>query len=766
MHRARAALLAFLSLAPAVALLASVPVTEAHHGPSRVALTWEPAGNATLEFSLTLALARSTLQCRDVATGNATACTGVDGRAGPGDVVAFSWIRLRFGDGRSVPVYEFLVESVDAGRDEAVARALDRQSFPLLDATIAHEYETNGTFVASLHGCCRRSMPPASSSIAFANNAGGPILAEVVASVGTGDRPPAAEVPPRVACVSEGLCTVHIPATDPEGSPVRLRLAELATDFGSPFVQPGPPLAPNAARIDGNVLSWNVTGARLGRVGATTVYAAHVVAETLAPDGTVTASSAYETTFELSEALGRRRPRFEAIGWPCTDGSFPAPEQRLVRGVVVETNVWITFRVTDADADSLTVRADGAPSGAELSPVETWGGPGWRLAWKPTWWQQGTHRFDLVVEDGTGLASRCPVEVVAVRSLPTPPRNFTARAGPGAGEVTLAWDPPADDGGAPVGTVIARVLDEPDEWGNTVRYEGLAVGERSVIVGALADGTTYRFYAHAYHVAGWSAPSLEASARTFARPGAPDASAAPSTHLFGPLPAVRVTWTPPTDDGGTPVESYSVHRLGADGNWTHLATVEANVTRFEDAVDPLFSTEYRRYAVTARNLVGEGPRSSLACASAVPAPFLGEPCASVAGTRDVVLADFGLASEAPVSIRAGPARGAPDAYEVRARIGAVEIPPIAVYTNGRITQEVALDGVGARVTLVARHDARLATCALALAEACVAPAPVDPGTPSWDLGRAGSAYLVVRVEGPRPIVLSVPLAGQAGALAG
>lgn len=86
-------------------------------------------------------------------------------------------------------------------------------------------------------------------------------------------------------------------------------------------------------------------------------------------------------------------------------------------------------------------------------------------------------------------------------------------------------------------------------------------------------------------------------------PAAPGAPGAPEATRQGDAVALR--WTAPSDDGGSPILRYTVHRAGPLGSTT-LPTGPAT-----QAVDATASPRaLYRYAVSATNAYGEGPRSN------------------------------------------------------------------------------------------------------------------------------------------------------------
>jgi hypothetical protein len=92
-------------------------------------------------------------------------------------------------------------------------------------------------------------------------------------------------------------------------------------------------------------------------------------------------------------------------------------------------------------------------------------------------------------------------------------------------------------------------------------------------------------------------------------PSAPQNLSADSAHGRG----VRLTWTPPSNDGGSAITGYNVYRGNSAGSEVFLAAV-GNLTTYKDTATSRGTTYY--YFVTAVNAIGESPASNGASATA------------------------------------------------------------------------------------------------------------------------------------------------------
>ncbi|HLE96312.1 MAG TPA: hypothetical protein VI997_02995 [Candidatus Thermoplasmatota archaeon] len=194
-----------------------------------------------------------------------------------------------------------------------------------------------------------------------------------------------------------------------------------------------------------------------------------------------------------------------------------------------------------------TVYRDGAPA-ATLGAT---------LAWTDTGLAEGTtHAYRVAASNDAGEGPASDPSSARTRGPPVAPGGLTVATGPGLGELSLSWSAPADDGGATVASY--RVL------------RGTAAGSEAFLVdvGAalthrdtgLGDGATRWYRVEAVNSYGTGDPAPSTSGTTYLRV----APAAPTS--FDATPAIKkaqLTWAPPPDNGGPPVQGYKVHRNGS-----------------------------------------------------------------------------------------------------------------------------------------------------------------------------------------------------------
>ena len=225
-----------------------------------------------------------------------------------------------------------------------------------------------------------------------------------------------------------------------------------------------------------------------------------------------------------------------------------------------------------------------------------------------------------------------PLEVrVSPPGAPEPISSIDLGASSGSGSVRLSWNRPSDDGGSPIIRYEVRYQAVGEAWSE---WENVGAETRSVTVGNLVNGREYVFEVRAVNALGKGGAEtvMAVPERRIAPPRPPPAPRPPGNGdggglLFPPeapasltaLPgegAVRLEWTPPESDGGTPILRYE-YRLkegrGEFGEWTPIADSapgEVNATGY--TVGELGKGTVYVIELRAVNLVGEGRVSEAA----------------------------------------------------------------------------------------------------------------------------------------------------------
>ncbi len=221
-----------------------------------------------------------------------------------------------------------------------------------------------------------------------------------------------------------------------------------------------------------------------------------------------------------------------------------------------------------------------------------------------------SYRVSARNQIGEGLGSE---EVVATPArVPDPPLGLAAVAE--SRLVTLTWMPPSDDGGSQVTNFnIYRGVTPGGETllavvGNVQQYVDIG----------LTNGMTYYYRISATNEVGEGAMSDEVSAT----PAAVLTLPGPPTRLTasGGDCQITLSWAVPVDNGGSTITNYSIYRGAFSGAEAFLIEI-GNVLTFTDT--GLMNGQTYSYKVSARNALGEGPKSD--SASTIPKTLPGPP---------------------------------------------------------------------------------------------------------------------------------------------
>ena len=217
-----------------------------------------------------------------------------------------------------------------------------------------------------------------------------------------------------------------------------------------------------------------------------------------------------------------------------------------------------------------------------------------------------------------------PLEVrVAPPGAPEPISSMGLRASVGSGSVSLSWNRPSDNGGSAIIRYEVRYQAVGEAWSE---WENVGAGSRGVTVGNLVNGREYSFEVRAVNGLGkGGAETVQATPeRRIAPPpprGGGGGGGGGGGLLFPPdapaglmaMPgdgAVRLEWSPPASDGGTPILRYE-YRLkegrGEFGEWTRIedsAPGEVNATGY--TVGELGNGTVYVFELRAVNRVGNG----------------------------------------------------------------------------------------------------------------------------------------------------------------
>jgi fibronectin type 3 domain-containing protein len=213
------------------------------------------------------------------------------------------------------------------------------------------------------------------------------------------------------------------------------------------------------------------------------------------------------------------------------------------------------------------------------------------------------YKVSAMNEFGNGPLS---IEVSATPSAPTvpsAPQDLEAEAGDSY--ILLTWAPPSDDGGSSVtGYNLYRGASADSiqlliNLGSVLEYNDTAV----------TNGITYYYQVIAVNSIGEGTSSdiINATPEGFIIPTVPTAPQDPQG--FSGDGYVLLTWSAPSDDGGSDITAYNIYRGTESDNLTQLTSVPSTQTSYNDTSVENGQTYY--YRITAVNDVGEGTQSTM-----------------------------------------------------------------------------------------------------------------------------------------------------------
>lgn len=180
-----------------------------------------------------------------------------------------------------------------------------------------------------------------------------------------------------------------------------------------------------------------------------------------------------------------------------------------------------------------------------------------------------------------------------VQSNVSPSKPLGVTASPRSnGDMKVSWNAPAPNGGTPPVEYQAKAFQDGADTGLSAACN---IPCATVDVAGLTPGIAYTFRAQARNAAGWGALSDEVLGTSQGKPSMPGKPVAVTTDQGGVdlYASTIVTWTPPTFNGGSPINKYFVTATDLTAEPQKATTVEcfgtcATTTRtltFED-LDP------------------------------------------------------------------------------------------------------------------------------------------------------------------------------------
>ena len=171
------------------------------------------------------------------------------------------------------------------------------------------------------------------------------------------------------------------------------------------------------------------------------------------------------------------------------------------------------------------------------------------------------------------------------------------------GYVLITWNPPANDGGS---TITRYKL-----------YKGTSDNSLSLLDGSI-DNTTFTYndtsvnngkeYFYQLSAVNEEGEGDKTSIRSDTPEGTPDEPNDLQATFFNN--SIILTWDQPDSDGGSEVIEYQLYRGTSTSSLSLLTKISSNAERtYTD--DSIESNQAYYYAITARNIHGESPRSNI-----------------------------------------------------------------------------------------------------------------------------------------------------------
>ena len=261
------------------------------------------------------------------------------------------------------------------------------------------------------------------------------------------------------------------------------------------------------------------------------------------------------------------------LGWsaPTTDGGSPITGYNIYRGTSSTTTL-----LTSVSASTFSYVDTAVTNGT-------------------------TYYYQVAAVNAVGAGTKS----TAITAKPTAP---TAPAAPtgltvagGNATVSLTWTAAAANG-SPV--TAYKVYRGPST--SNMSLIATLGNVTSYVDNAVVNNTLYYYKVSAVNAIGEGPASTTVSV-TPKPPTVPGAPA--SLTASGVAPGVKLTWTAPASNGGSPITNYKIYRGASSSTVTTLITTVGNVLTYQDS-SAVAGTRYY-YKVTAVNAVGEGAASTI-----------------------------------------------------------------------------------------------------------------------------------------------------------
>ncbi len=208
----------------------------------------------------------------------------------------------------------------------------------------------------------------------------------------------------------------------------------------------------------------------------------------------------------------------------------------------------------------------------------------------------------LLISDYFPVSAQAP-------TIPSPPTGLKATS-ISSSEIDLSWTAPTNNGGSPItGYSILRSRDGGSTWSYVTSNTGSTATTYAHT--GLTAGSTYYYAVHAINSVGISYASNIAFATTTSIPSPPTGLKATSISSS----EIDLSWTAPTNNGGSPITGYSILRSRDGGSTWSYVTSNTGSTATTYAHTGLTAGSTYYYAVHTINSIGSSYASNIASAT-------------------------------------------------------------------------------------------------------------------------------------------------------
>lgn len=215
--------------------------------------------------------------------------------------------------------------------------------------------------------------------------------------------------------------------------------------------------------------------------------------------------------------------------------------------------------------------------------------------------------FKVAAVNAIGTGAQTSSSGSRTPSPPTAPAQVgTVTPAAGDTQVALSWSAP-DSGGSPITDYV--IESSTDNATFTTFDDGTTTGTSATVTG-LTNDTQYYFRVSAVNAIGTGTASSSATA-TPTPPGAPSAPQSPAATRGNTQ--VALSWSAPSNDGGSAITGYIVYQSTDDATFTEAATPSGT----SQTITSLTNGTTYYFKIAAVNSTGTGTQTS--SVSAVPA---------------------------------------------------------------------------------------------------------------------------------------------------